>query len=312
MNSGISVKIQIWPRLPHISANQIARFWNHDISWISRYLVNFSNFLQRVTFPWPLSSELRNFGQNSNLIPFTPYLGQWDRSVLKSRYLVNRWSDFSNFLQRVTFPTPPCSELMNFGQNSNLIPFTAYLGHSDRSSRKSRYLVNRQSDFSIFLQRVTFPWPLNSELTHFGQNSNLIPFTPYLGQSDHSVLKSRYPVNRSSDFSNFCATSYFSVTSKQWIEEFWSKFKFHPSLGQSGRSILKSRYLVNRWSYFSNFLQRVTFPWPLNSELIHFGKNSNFTRLSANQVARFWNLDISWTVGPIFLFLCNELHFRDL
>ena len=141
---------------------------------------------------------------------------------------------------------------------------------------------------------------------------------PHLGQSDRSILKSRYLVNFaiSREFFYFFATSYISVTSKQWIEEFWSKFKFHPSLGQSGRSILKSRYLVNPWSDFSNFLQRVTFPSPRSNELTHFGQNTNLTpdyRLS--RPIRSLNSEIAISPQPLVRFFnsfANELHFRDL
>ena len=49
MNSGILVKIQIWSRLPHISANEIARFWNRDISWTVGpiFLIFFSELVFR-------------------------------------------------------------------------------------------------------------------------------------------------------------------------------------------------------------------------------------------------------------------------
>ena len=239
---------------------------------------DYSNFLQRVTFPWPLNSELTHFGKNSN---FNPSLGQSGHSILKSRYLLNRWSDFSNVLQRVTFPWPLSSELRNFGQNSNLIPFTPYLGQWDRSILKPCYLVNRWSDYSeFFLQRVTFPWSLNCEFRYFGQNSNLTPITASLGQLDRSILKSRYLLNRWSDFSIFFQPVKFPWPLSSELTHFGQNSNltpFSPSLGQSDRSILKSRYLVNHWSDFSIFLQRVTFPWSLNSEFRYFGQNSNMT-----------------------------------
>ena len=123
------------------------------------------------------------------------------------------------------------------------------------------------------------------------------------------------------NFTNFFATSYIAVTSKQWIDSVLVKIQIWPrlahSLGQSDRSILKSRYLVNHWSDFPNFLQRVTFPWSLNCEFRYFGQNSNliavYRILSANsdRSSRKSRYLVNRSVR-FFYFFPNELHFHDL
>ena len=86
-------------------------------------------------------------------------------------------------------------KLNNFCKIRNLARFTPSFGQLGRPILKGRYLVKQQPDFLTFLQRVTYPWSLNGELSNLEQNSNLAQFTPSISQSDHSILKSRYLVN---------------------------------------------------------------------------------------------------------------------